>query len=292
MRINILMFIFALFLITITGSFVLAAQCEINSSLVSQDPYPAVPGDYVKLVFQLSGTGVSDPSCGRINIELVEAFPISFDPNVSNKIEARAGIYANDYSSNLLAPFKVRVDKYALQGDNSIKLKYSFGIGSGSESNIEKEFDLNVQDIETDFEVSVKDYNYATKIITFEILNVGKNNVESLVAEIPVQNTIEVKGSRRSIIGSLDSNDDTTFTYEATPKDGQISMILLYNDEAGVRRQVEKSVMFSSADFKNRVRDSSSSGKWVFFIVVLIAIAVWYFWRRNKKKKEQAKKFR
>jgi len=275
------------------SSFAFALKCDINATLVSQDPYPAVQGDYVKLVFQLSGPGISDSSCGKVRVELVENFPISFDPNVSNKIETQAGVYASDYSSNLIAPFKVRVDKYALQGDNPIKLKYSFGVGTGTESNLEKTFNLNVQDIETDFEVSVKDYNYATKTITFEILNVGKNNVESLVAEIPVQNNIEVKGSRRDIIGSLDSNDDTTFTFEATPKDGQINMILLYNDNAGVRRQVEKSMMFNSADFKGRVRDQSGSGKRVWIILIIIVIVIWYFWRRHKKKKlEHAKKFK
>jgi hypothetical protein len=274
------------------SSFALAAttKCNINASLVSQDPYPAIQGDYVRLVFQLAGNGITDASCGKITVELIEDFPISFDPGVSNKIEAQSGIYAGDYGNTLIAPFKVRIDKYALMGDNPIKLRYSSGFSLGSY--IEKEFNLNVQDIETDFEVSVKDYNSVTKVITFEILNVGKNDVESLVSEIPVQDNIEIKGSRRNIIGSLDSNDDTTFTFEATPKDGQISMILLYNDDAGVRRQVEKSVMFNSADFKGLVRDKSGTSKWIYLIILIVIIAVIYFWRRNRKKKlEHAKKF-
>lgn len=272
------------------SSFALAAttKCNINASLVSQDPYPAVQGDYVKLVFQLSGNGITDSSCGKIIVELIEDFPISFDPGVSNKIEAQSGIYASDYGNSLIAPFKVRIDKYALMGDNPIKLRYSSGFSLGSY--IEKEFNLNVQDIETDFEVSVKDYNSATKIITFEILNVGKNDVESLVSEIPVQDNIEVKGSRRNIMGSLDSNDDTTFTFEATPKDGQISMVLLYNDDAGVRRQIEKSVMYNSADFEGRVRDKTGTSMWVYLIVLIIIVAVIYFWRRNKKKRDLARR--
>lgn len=291
MKKNILLIMFGLMFVATMASFVYASGCSLNATLINQDPYPAVPGEYVKLVFQISG--VSDPTCGQVKVELANEFPISFDPNVSNILIVNAGTYASDYSSVLIAPFKVRVDKSALGEGNQVTLKYTSGKNLDDAPYITKKFDLELEDTGTDFEVSVKDYNYATKIITFEILNVGKNDVESLVADIPIQDNIDIKGSRRDIIGSLDSNDDTTFTFESSQKNGQISMVLLYNDGAGVRRQVEKSVMFNSADFKNRVRDSSSSGKWVFFIVVLIAIAVWYFRRRHKKKKaEQARKFR
>lgn len=262
------------------------ADCEVNATLISQDPYPAVPGDYVKLVFQLSGTGVSDSNCGELSVELIDGYPLSFDSGTSNKIIVHSGIYAVDYNNYLIAPFKARVSEDALDGVNNIKLRYSSSIDLGSATYLISNFDLEVQDVKTDFEVSVKDYNAATNVITFEILNIGENDVEALVAEVPAQNTLDVKGSRRNIIGSLDSNDDTTFTFEGTPKDGQISLVLLYNDATGTRRQIEKSVMFSSADFKGLARDQKGTSGWVYIILIVIVVGVIYFWRRNKKKKD------
>lgn len=282
----------AFFVFGVLSSFVFAAttDCTVNATFVSQDPYPAVPGDYVKLVFQLSGTGVSDPSCGKLGVELVDEYPLSFDSNDSNKLEVQSGVYATDYNSYFIAPFKARVSENALDGINTIKLKYSSSADLGTSSYLIKNFDLEVKDVKTDFEVSVKDYDSKTNMITFEILNIGKNNVEALVADMPVQNTLDIKGSRRNIIGSLDSNDDTTFTFEGTPKDGQISMVLSYNDKTGARRQIEKSVMFNSADFQGRVKDKKSNSGLV-LVILLVAIGTGiYFWRRNRKKKELARR--
>jgi hypothetical protein len=258
-------------------------NCQLSASLINQDPYPAIPGDYVKLVFQI--TGVSDPACGKVSVELLDQYPISFDSETTNKIEIDSGVYAQDFSNYLIAPFKVRVDKNALKGNSTIKLKYASDADTGSPY-IVKDFDLEVKEVQTDFEVSVKDYNAATNIITFDILNVGKSNVNALVADVPVQNNLDVKGARRNIIGSLDSNDDTTFTFEGTPKDGQISMVILYNDATGTRRQVEQSVMFNSADFKGLVRDKKSYSGVVWVVILIIVGLIIYFWRRNKKKKD------
>ena len=257
--------------------------------MISQDPYPAIPGDYVKIVFQVNGT--ADSSCGKIRIELMNEFPLSFDQNESNVIEIQSGTYATDYQSYLIAPFKARLSENALDGENTIKLRYSNGLNPTASASVIKNFNLEVLDTTTDFEVSIKDYKPATNTLTFEILNVGKNDVEALTAEIPIQKNIDVKGSRRNIIGSLDHNDDTTFDFEAIPREGKIDLVILYNDQVNVRHQVEASVMFNAEDFKGRVADKKGTSAWTYIIIIAIIVgAIWYFVRRNKKKKLEQQK--
>ncbi len=277
--------LFSLFLVFVLASvvFVSAQQsaCNLNVILLNQDPYPAVPGDYVEVVFQAKG--IENPSCGEINFELVEKFPFSLDPGVSKSYTAQGGLYVKDFKNFLVAPFKVRVDEQALDGNNPIRVRYSFSKAPGSPSS-EKEFNISVEDLYTDFEVSIKNYDKSTNNLVFEILNVGEHDVEALTVEILKQDIIEVKGSSRNIVGSLDSNEDTTFSFEAKPSDGEIVLNIIYTDEINVRRSVEKSVVFDSNYFEGRAADDNdgSNTKWIVIIVLLLA-GLWW-WRRRKAK--------
>ena len=52
--------------------------CNPDASLINQDPYPAVPGDIVKVVFQVDGT--DNPECGTVTLEIIPEFPFSLEP--------------------------------------------------------------------------------------------------------------------------------------------------------------------------------------------------------------------
>ena len=47
--------IFILVIAIIFLSSNVSAVCNLDASLINQDPYPAIPGDYVTIVFQLAG---------------------------------------------------------------------------------------------------------------------------------------------------------------------------------------------------------------------------------------------
>ena len=64
-------------------SFANAESCNLNAKLINQDPYPAMPGEYVELVFQL--TGVENPECGNIGFSVMEEFPFSLNPEQKKK---------------------------------------------------------------------------------------------------------------------------------------------------------------------------------------------------------------
>ncbi|MCW8965209.1 MAG: hypothetical protein OQK82_00770 [Candidatus Pacearchaeota archaeon] len=275
--------VFSLILVLMIFSFstVLAERCDLEASMINQDPYPAIQGDYVKLVFQLDG--IANPECGTVNFELVESYPIIFDAGENPIRTIDSGTYAKDFSSFLLATFKVRVDANAVDGDNPIEVRYKY---SGNEAYETKQFNLNVEDTRADFEIHVKNYDSATNTITFEVLNIGKSDIEALTLEIPKQDNIEIKGSNINIVGDLDSNEYTTADFEATPKEGDINIKLIYTDNIGERRSIAKNVEFDPDYFQGRVIDEQSSGATKYIILlIVIGVVAYYFYRRYKKNK-------
>lgn len=263
-----------------------AANCDLSVSLVSQDPVKAVPGDYVDVIFQVSG--VSNPNCGPIAFKFVPSYPFSLDPGVDSEYRVEGGVYASNYQSNFIAPYKVRVDENALDGNNLVEISYSHGV-SGLTST--KKFNVSVEDVRTDFEISVRDYEFTTNTLTLEIINVGENDVEALVVEVPNQQNIQIKGSDRNIVGSLDSNEDTTFTFEGVPKDGQISVKIIYTDEVNVRREIGKTVLYESVRFTDRKRDEKPPVSTSVYVIAIIAVLliVWFVRKRIQKRKKFSK---
>jgi len=268
-------------LMVLAITIVSAEACDLTTTLLNQDPYPAVPGDYVKLVFQIEG--LDTPECKDITFNLLEDYPIIFDPDEDGKRKFSKVDYVKDYESNLLIPYEVRIDADALDGTNPIEVN----IENKGDAPISKTFDLEVDDVRADFEISIKDYNYATNELTFEVLNIGEPDVEALTLEISQQENIYVKGSNRMIVGDLDSNEYTTADFEATIKDGQFNINLIYSDTINVRRTLTKTVNFDSAYFINRKADkkTTSTTTYVIWAVIIILIGWWVIRKVKKKKK-------
>ena len=195
-------------------------------------------------------------------------------------------MYSKDFSSFLLAPYKVRVDENALNGDNPIEVKFNYGLNK--KSFLTKQFDLNIEDSRADFEVFVKSYNFETKEITFQILNIAESDIEALTLEILPQENIIIKGSKINIVGDLDSNEYTTADFEATPKKGNITIKISYSDATNTRRTLEKTVAFEPSYFENRVSDQKKTSKTSYLIgLIIIILIIWYVRRRRKKKKDK-----
>ena len=256
-----------------------ADTCDLTATLLNQDPHPAIPGEAVKVVFQIDG--VSDPDCGDVEITLIESFPFALDKGYDASVVVQSGTYVRGFGSFLLVPYKLVIDEDALEGMNKLELDVS----SSSGATITYSFDIEVEDLRTDFEVSVKDYDPKTSILTFQILNIGENDIEALTIDIPAQDFLEIKGSSRNIVGSLDSNDDTTFSFEAKPKDGDFRLIITYTDAINKRRTLEKTVSFDSSNFDGRVRDGEGLSIW-FYITIIIVLVLIYRWYRGRKRRK------
>lgn len=265
----------------------LVSACELGATMINQDPYPAIPGDYVKLVFQV--TGVDNPECNKISFELVEKYPIIFDPEDSPKIEVISGIYQRDYSSFLLAPYKVRIDKNALNGENEIEVK--FGSKNISTDYKLKKFNIEVENSIADFEVHINDYSYSTNELTIEILNVAESDVEALTIEIPKQDNIDIRGTNRVVVGDLDSNEYTTADFKAEIEDGEIEIKIIYTDQTGIRRELIKNATFDSSYFAARAGDKQNiPTSYIVIGAITVAIVIWWALRNRNKKKERARR--
>lgn len=249
MRSRVLLIFILMFSLTAVSA---SRVCDLDIQMINQDPFPASPGDYVEIVFQV--TGLVREGCGDISFELLPSYPIIFDPGQSSVQKFAELNYLKDYQSNLLIPYKVRIDNDALDGKNPIEVK----VINKKDSPILKTFDLEVADSRVDFEIYVKDYDYNTNEAVLEIINTGKYDIEAMVLEIPKQNNIQVKGSNRQVIGDLDSNDYTTAEFEAILSNGEFNILITYSDNINVRRIVEKQVIFDSEYFTNRKVDSAS----------------------------------
>jgi len=256
--------------------------CDLNVTLLNQDPYPAVPGDYVKLVFQLEG--IDDPDCSDITFDILTNYPIEFNPGESGLRTFRRVNYLKDYESNILIPYEVRINKDALDGANPIEVR----VQSKGSAPLSKTLDIEVDDVRADFEIYVKDYSYATNEITLEILNIESSDVEALTVEIPKQDSIEVKGANRIVVGDLDSNEYTTADFEASLSDGEFKINLIYSDTINTRRTVEKTVSFDSLYFTDRKADMKTTSKTTYIVyAVILVLVLWWIIKKFKKKKKK-----
>jgi len=262
-----------------------AEACSLDISLINQDPYPAIPGDYVKVVFQIEG--LANPECQTVNFQVKEEFPFTVDPSNPNPIELRSGTYSRKFSSFYIAPYKLRVSENALNGDNPIEVAYTYG---SSKTEILEEFNINIENSRADFEIYIKNYDYTTKTITFEILNIEDVDVQALTLEIPKQDKIKLKGANREVVGDLDSNEYTTADFEATPSDGEIQVKIIYTDSVNVRREIIKTVSFDSSYFLERNGDQKKQPYWIYGIVLVIVI--WIIWSRIRKARMKKKRLK
>ncbi|MDP3965970.1 MAG: hypothetical protein Q8Q04_00380 [archaeon] len=261
---------------------VVSAACSLSVSLVNQDPNPAVQGDTVKVLFQVSG--VQDSSCEGASFQLDPGYSFSLSPQDVGVKFLEGGTFSQGFKNEWVIPYTLGVNKEALDGDSEVTVHYSPGSDLGSQ--LSKKFTLTIQDSRADFEVYVKDYNSLTKSITFEILNIAKVDTQALTVLIPDQENIEIKGSNVNIVGDLDSNEYTTADFEATAKSGDLNLVFLYTDQAEVRRTIEKTVAFNSKYFEDRAADQGGSPivTWIILVVVIGLIVAWYLRRKKKKK--------
>jgi len=253
--------------------------CEVDISILNQDPFPAVPGDIVEVVFMLDD--IDSTECGVINFEILDEYPFTVMPYDETEYVIQSGTYTSDYSSHKTIPVDVKVSANAIDGSNPLEVRYKTSTHIAFAS---KKFDVEVQEVKVDFEVFVSDYNYATKNLKFEILNIGKSDVEAVTVEVVNQDGVSVYGSNRENIGDLSSNEDTSAEFKANISNEKIKIRISYSDTIQERRVVEKEVLFESQLFES-TKASSSISYWQWILGIVIVVVIIYFYYKKKKKK-------
>ncbi|RMD67273.1 hypothetical protein D6817_02030 [Candidatus Pacearchaeota archaeon] len=252
--------------------------CAPEITLLNQDPYPAVPGDYVKVVFQI--TGLEEKSCGTLSVNLVEGFPFSLEPGEQALKKFESGYFVRDFSNAIVVPYKLRVDKAALDGENELDVVLSFGKPGELLTQLHT-FNITIEANPIDFDVFVKDFDNSTNLLTLQLVNVGEGDAEAVVVEIPKQSGIEVKGARKEVVGSLDAHDDTTTKFEALPRDSSFNVSIYFNDELDNRLKITKEVEFDRDAFLNRRGSGSKERSPYFYATIVLAVLLLLTWMRG-----------
>jgi hypothetical protein len=291
----IFLFILGVFILSVGGGFAasISNSCSLQVSLVNQDPYPAVQGDTVKLLFQVSN--VQNPDCNGAYFRLDPGYAFSLTQNDSVRI-LQGSTYTQNYNNNWAIPYTLNVNNGAPDGEASITAYYSPGSGSPTSSQglLSQTFNVSIQNSRASFEVYVQNYDSLTNTLTFEILNTANVDAKAVTMEIPEQNNIQMKGSNVNIVGDLGSNEYTTADFSLVPTSGKINLTLSYTDIAGVRRSVNETVNYDSKFFQSTASNSNSgsAATWVVIVAIAILIGYWFYRRQKRKKALQERRMR
>ena len=276
--------------------------CNPQISIINQNPYPAVPGEYVDVVFEVSGVSTSECSDGA-SFQLISAYPFSFDGNLSTKT-ITGNTWAGDYNSNWVIPFKLRVDEDAFDGDNQIDVKYSSS--KLGDLYFSEKFNISVEDSRTSFDAVIQDYSSSE--VSIALANIGKYTANSVVVRIPEQENFVVSGTDGQMVGNLDSGDYTIVGFTVTQKmttsrdptqgfdiqkSKDLNVDIYYTDNIGERRVVNillpltistNSSMIGMGNGFNGTRNNSSPwhSLWVLWIIVaLLAVGVYWGFKKG-----------
>jgi len=269
-------------------------SCSPTMKLVSQDPNPAIPDSYVKLVFEVSNLY----NCNGYSVKLNPDYPFSLDPN-SNPIQTIGGTPSLvGYTSDWMVPYKIRIAKDALEGDYELKLFYHEGSSSDfSTLATENDFNISIMDVQTSFAAVLQDVSGMQ--VSIGIVNTGKNTANSLIVSIPPQDNFRTTGTNEQIVGNLAAGDYSIVTFSLTPAfsrnstrvgnnsaNNQLLKVKMdYTDGIGERRNVTQEIplnnLLSSGNLTltgvtgfTRRNTSSGISKWWYAIIIVLAIVV------------------
>ncbi|MCX8193794.1 MAG: hypothetical protein N3G19_00290 [Candidatus Pacearchaeota archaeon] len=263
-------------------------HARIEISLLNQDPYPAQPNSYVELVFKVENTGGVEVH--DVFVELLPQYPFSLDDG-SEAIKKIGTLSLVQYEEKaVFIKYRVRVDKDAIDGENKIKLRYIYDSNGKWENYVIKEFNVTVEDPKTDFDVAIQDYSPATGTLSIAVSNIGKQDAKSVSIMLPEQSSIEIVGSNKEIVGGIEQNDYTTASFKVIPKeDAPIIVRISYTDFIGIRREVEKAVLFKASGYNYKInREAKANNKALIYICIgVVGIIVILMLLRILKKRRK-----
>ncbi len=197
---------------------------EIAVNLISQLPDPAEPGSYVDVRFKFDNNGSGEAK--NMEVEILPEYPFSLEQGAEKvkNLGTIQGMQRGDIG--VIAKFRLRVDKDAVEGENEIRLRYRIDKGAWVDPG---EFFIDVQTHDA--------------ILSIDSVSIGKNMIEPGASDnlkIELSNMADslLKDVQlRLVLGGLpfiplDSTDEKSI-YKIDPKSSQeVNFRLLANPEA------------------------------------------------------------
>ena len=273
-----------------------SANIKINQ--LKYEPYPVNPGEYLTLWIKAENIGRELTE--NAIFELVLKYPFSLDSN-----EDPVRNYGQLSSEEpIVMEYKVRVSKNAVEGTNEIELRYK--TDSNDDSWRYEEFEIEVEDAQTDFDLVIQEINGDE--VSIAIANTGKNIAYSVIVRIPEQEGYQTVGTNGQMVGNLEDGDYTLVGFEIQKKsrtsEEPLKIQIDYTDNIGERRSMIKSVDFDTGTRElpegvTREHFAAQRGgmiqqqqpiyqKWWFWAIVIVLVyAGWKGYKKYKRKKEQ-----
>jgi hypothetical protein len=290
--------------------------CSPEIKLVNQDPIPAIPDSYVKIIFEVSNLDNCNGFAVKLNLE----YPFSLDPLTDPIQTIEKSPYAQDYKTVFNIPYKIRVASDALEGDYSLKLKYHETISKDFDYfSIEKGFNITVTDVQTNFDAVLQETSGTQ--VSIGIVNTGKNTANSLVVKIPQQESFRTTGTSEQIVGNLAAGDYSIVSFNVASKlernvtrlnnsrqysnqEPMLKVQIDYTDGIGKRRTVIKEIPMASSLLQQgnftirnlngqtgRSTSTSNSGTSIWWYVIILAAVIGIGFIVYQKYGEQIKNF-
>lgn len=282
--------------------------CKLNVSMINQDPYPGVPGEYVKVLLQVSG--LENNYCESAKIELVPDYPFSLDKDDPVRI-LEGDTFIAHYDNEWLIPYKLRIDKDALRGENELIVNV-YANDLNSNNPIVQRFNIEIEDVRTNFDAVIQEIT--DNEISVAIANTGKHTANSVIVRVPNQGDFRVTGTDGQMVGNLDSGDYTIVSFNVVQKRNQeqtdtiyLSLDIDYTDSIGERREVLLDLPLSSqisgmnainfAGFNGKTRQGQQQAQTgslysqgYFWIIILVIVIILYFIYKKIIKNRHKKK--
>ncbi len=201
-----IVFVFSLiFVVTVRSQSTDAVSIAVSS--VKYEPLPAKAGGYIDLFFAIKN--VDTKMAENINLELLPEYPFSLEPgqNATKRITELGSL------SSTTIYYKVRVDNNAVNGNNTLKLRYWGSTTTNPNYYVTLSFDILVKSssnlIISEVKPTTLNPGSQTDVI-FKLSNVGNSAIRNLLFEWDEPNNLilPIGSDNRKYIPVIDVSQD------------------------------------------------------------------------------------
>ncbi|MBI2651625.1 hypothetical protein HYX01_04085 [Candidatus Woesearchaeota archaeon] len=215
---------------------------DIALNLISQEPDPAEPGKYVDVRFKFDNNGTGEAI--DVEAEILPQYPLFLDESTSaiKKLGTLQSTQKGDVG--VIAKYKLRVDKNAVEGKNELKIRYRINKGVWITP---KEFFIDIQTHDAILSVDSVSIDKkafeqgSSSIVKIKITNNADSLLKDITAKIELGNMpfIPIGSTNEKSIYQINAKESSNIDFEllANPesKSGvyQAPLKISYSDELG-----------------------------------------------------------
>jgi len=217
-----------------------ARTSQIEVTLINQEPDPAEPGNYVDARFKLDNNGSEEAR--NVEIEILPQYPFSLDPGREALRSAGTLQSMQRGDVGVIAKYRLRIDKNAVEGENEIKIRYRIDKGVWIEP---EEFFIDVQTNDAILainSVSVDKEFFepgSSGILRIGIVNEADSLVKDVKARLDLGNIpfVPLGSTNEKSVYQIDARKTHEFSFELLAKPEaesgvyQVPLRISYSDE-------------------------------------------------------------